>query len=149
MVVNNVVRMFEGEAHRILWLPPISLGYLFTVTGVPLDFWLAVFSIPGARLLHKVVRAIRHTVVEKDTTDPTTGMSNVLRGFDSVALVTFAVLLLIYGSTFIRSILQLRAYFSQNDVIIVGISILYWGVFLVVAMDSMTGTVSWENNSSK
>lgn len=48
--IATAIETFEGEAKRILWPPPITLGYIFTLSGYIVHFALAVAAIGGARL---------------------------------------------------------------------------------------------------
>ena len=50
MAIDIVVETFEDNAKRILWLPSITLGYIYTLSGDFFQFALAVTAIGGARL---------------------------------------------------------------------------------------------------
>lgn len=126
--LQPVVDLLEGESNRLIWLPPITLGYLFTVTGETVDFVLVVGAIGGSRLLMDLL--------DSDFVDSEENLQirdDPLQWVNShVPKRRGAVLLVLYAGCVGRSIWQLYFYFDHRDPIIVALAAIYWGATVIV-----------------
>lgn len=54
-----MVRTFGADREQIIWYPPVTLGYLHTLTGSEIQFYLALASIGGAMILWDLQHSLR------------------------------------------------------------------------------------------
>lgn len=133
--VDGVIETFEGvESRRIVWLPTITLGYIYTLSGYLGDFALAVAAIGGARFITDLIR----TEVFDDDDSFDERKEQVKSKMSTVAVGWVAMLLAVYVYAVVWSILQLHAYFTYTDLILVGLAGVYWGTLLIVATNLLT-----------
>ncbi|WP_340099471.1 hypothetical protein [Salinibaculum salinum] len=135
--VGDVLSVFEGESRRIIWLPPVTLGYIYTLSGSYLDFWLAVGAIAGARYFYDILEMAENRL--------TTGEDENKTGKDEWADISSDILgsltglkmlaILVYCAAFVLSIVQMYNFFSHEQPILVGLAGIYWGVLFIVVLN--------------
>lgn len=134
-ILAEALSIFEGETRRLFWLPAITLGYLYTVTGVFLDFALGVGCIAGAKLVYDMMDSNlmaetpfgmkRHPYFRYQLTEYNSGFRLFRLGIVSV----------VYAIGFIWSIHQLYRYFDPQNVVLVGLAMAHWGLAAVIFMN--------------
>lgn len=130
-----VIETFEGKAKRILWLPSITLGYIFTISGNISHFGLAVTAIGGARLFVDILES--DLVVESDNgqrirDDALSWFHSNYSTMKSYLLATLAVL---YFISIPYSIWVLYSFFNHENPVLVGIAGIYCGILVIVMIN--------------
>jgi hypothetical protein len=126
--IQPVVELLEGESNRLIWLPPITLGYLYTITGETADFVLVVGAIGGSRLImdlldSEFVESEENPQMREDPFEWVDAHIPKRRG---------AILLFSYAGCVARSIWQLFFYFDHRNPVIVALAAIYWGATVIV-----------------
>lgn len=132
--VGEAIELFEGKARRILWLPPITLGYIFTLSGVWHHFALAAGSIGGAKLFSDIAKSGMLTDEGGKFGGFETGEEVVQERFSNLDIWRMFVLVVVYFSAMALGWIELYAFFDHTNPILVAISGIYWGGLLVVIL---------------
>jgi hypothetical protein len=125
--------MLEEDSGRMVWVPAISTGYIFTLSGFIPDFIVAVMSIVGARLflVSKESGLFRHS-------DEGIGFANSAYGrvqhhFPLWRSLSIGVVALLYLVAWLYVPFRLAEYFEYRDPVLVAISGFYvWLVLEIV-----------------
>lgn len=133
--INPVLETFEGKAKRTLWLPPITLGYIFTLSGSSTDFWLTVVAIGGARLFIDITDS--DLVVESENGERVRpdAMQWFQSNFSNVNTGLYGIVAVLYACAVPYGLLRLHHYFTHEDPVLVGLAAIYWGILVVVVMN--------------
>jgi hypothetical protein len=127
--------MFEGEAERILWLPAITLGYVYTLSGSRKYFILAVIAIGGARLFTDIINS---NLVEETSEGPEIrdDMLEILhRNLHSLKSWLFAIIAVGYVLSAIVAVNGLIEFFIHSNLILVALAATWAGAGLIVIMN--------------
>lgn len=130
--VMDAIEVFEGEGGKLLWLPPITMGYIFTLSGDILDFGLAVAAVGGARFLHDALESEfyeRMTVDDGGLLEATRWMG---RGVGRFKVWSLNVVTVLYLVAVFWSIWNLYLFFTPTDLVVVTLSGMYWGVLVII-----------------
>ena len=130
MVIGTAIDTFEDNAKRILWLPSITLGYIYTHSGDLFHFALAVIAIGGARLFR--------FLIESEFTSKRGTLSSVgwLREkFSNLQSWPLAGVALFYFITMVYAPIQLYQYFTHQDIVLVGLAGIWCGVLIVILVN--------------
>lgn len=128
--LDEVLGIFEGQAERLIWLPPITLGYIYTLSGNRLDFWLAVASVGGVVLMFDMLSDLsqykhpqRHirTYVYLRYSD-----SAIWKKLTRILVVVAYVIVAVLAG------FNLWVYFDHSDLIIVSLSGIWWGILVTL-----------------
>jgi len=133
--VDTVLETFEGEGERILWLPSITLGYIFTLTGYWIHFFLAVASIGGARFFIDIIGWVDNLSDETENLQLSKTMINYMRGFPLWKFIILFAFVLLYLLSVIYGAWELYVHFNHEDPILVGLSAIYWGILVIVLLN--------------
>lgn len=133
MAISIVVETFEDNAKRILWLPSITLGYIYTLSGDIFQFALAVTAIGGAQIFR--------LLMESDF-NPERGLwsnSELLREHSSnwqtwplVGVATFYLVAVVYAP------IKLYQHFTHQAIVLVGLAGVWCGILIVILVNSAT-----------
>lgn len=136
-MIGESLNLLEGENDRLLYLPAITLGYLFTITGSSVDFALAVVLVAGGRALSDIVGRFedRDGELEGLPTEVWRYVEDKHQGF----VTLLGLILLLYGVGTVKGWYLLYKLFDHTDLVIVGISIGYCAVFIIVLANSIDG----------
>jgi hypothetical protein len=127
--VDGLIDTFEGvKSRRIVWLPTITLGYIYTLSGYLGDFVLAVAAIGGARFITDLIR----TEPFEDDDSMGERQDRVKSKMSTVSIMWVAILMVLYVCAIVWGLLQLHAYFTHTNLILVGLAGVYWGTLLIV-----------------
>jgi hypothetical protein len=123
------MEIFEGiKPERIVWLPSITLGYIYSVSAFLPDFALAVVAIGGARFIIELIRSEsfdeEDSVVDKK--------EQVESQMSTLSVVFNGILMVLYLCAIVWGILQLFVYFTHEDLFLVGLAGSYWGILLIL-----------------
>lgn len=131
----SAVEMFEGESERLLWLPAITLGYVFTQSGAPVHFILAVVGIGGARLFGDIINS---ELVEQTPDGPKfrDDTFELLRSSYPLGKSwLFAIVGLGYVASALVAVYGLIQFFNHSNLIIVALAATWAGAGLVVLLN--------------
>jgi hypothetical protein len=130
MAIDTVVGAFEDNSERILWLPSITLAYLFTLSGDRFHFVMAIASIGGAQWFRLLVdsdfasvRNLRSAVVW------------FMENFHFLKTMPLAVLSIFYATSVIYAPIKLYQYFTHQDLVLVGLGATWCGIAIVVLVN--------------
>lgn len=126
--VDSVLGMFEGDAKRMLWLPVITLGYLFTLNGSPIEFWFGVTSIGGARLFGDLFDS---DVADADASQRMKILFEHYRQCHWISVWTLAAVMIVYGASVVISIFDLYSAFQPKNIVLVGLSGVWLGIGVI------------------
>jgi len=120
---------FEGiKPERIVWLPSITLGYIYSLSGFLPDFALAVVAIGGTRFVIELIRTESFdeddSVIEKK--------EQVESQMSTLSVVFNGILMMLYLCAIVWGIFQLYNYFTHEDLFLVGLAGGYWGILLIL-----------------
>jgi len=138
-VTGEAINVLEGEAERLLWFPVITLGYIFTLTGNQLDFFLAAGAIAGIRLIQSLMDSEEIKSEDSVLGIPLTLWNWGKRRLRGGILIIYLVVVLIYAAATIQSLNRLLTYFTHTDLVLVGLSIFICGSAAVVLMNLLAG----------
>jgi len=127
---------------RLVWLPALTLGYIFTLSGTGLDFGLAIASVPGARIFYDVFGADEFKNADSwgEGFEKLAGEQDEASGERRDILVAIPIIL--YAVTLVWALIRLREFFRHSDIVLVGLAGIYWGVAsIVVANIVATSTI--------
>lgn len=135
-LLGGAAETFEDQGERIFWLPALTLGYLYTLSGAWIDFILAVVALVGGMYLIQVVETVDE---ESDGTprDDIIYLSK-LANQSRKARIVFISHTLGYALTAIYSVWRLQLYFHHEDLVLVGLAIAYLGIILIIVLNSKT-----------
>lgn len=131
----SAVEMFESESERLLWLPSITLGYVYSLSGNPTQFVLAVISIGGARLFGDIIKS---ELVEQTPNGPKfrEDTFEMLRNnYPLGKSWLFAIIGLGYVASAIVAIDVLIRFFVHSNLILVALAAIWAGSGLIVIMN--------------
>jgi len=134
-MLESALKLFEGEGNRLLWLPAVTLGYLFTITGSAVDFVLAAVLIVGARAFSDIADEIDERDADHD--DLPTVVPEVLGEKFGDKIWGFSIIAVPYVGGTVRGWYLLYDLFDHTDLVIVGLSIGYLGAFLIVVVSAV------------
>jgi len=134
-MIEASLDLLEGENDRLLYLPAITLAYLFTITGTSYDFALAIALVAGGRALSDIVTHFEDRDAELKGL-PNDVSELVEKELDD-SVVTLSLILLLYAVGTLRGWYLLYKLFDHTDIVIVGLSIGYIGSFLIVLTSSL------------
>ena len=132
MAIDTVARTFEDKNKRILWLPSITLGYLYTLTGDVYQLVLAIVAIGGTQFFKQSM------VADVDLGDDT--LSNVQwfrDNFSVIKLIPTFPFALSYPMITGYSVFILYRHFTHQDMIVVGLGLIWSGVTMVVFVNAI------------
>lgn len=129
--VSIAINMFAGvKTERMVWLPTITLGYIYTLSGSLSDFALGVTAIGGARFCLALIQS-----EEFDNKNAVRDMQVLVSDLSTLTLLLYASLMALYALATVRGIYQLYIYFTHTDLILVGFAGVYWGALILVVID--------------
>jgi hypothetical protein len=131
MAIDIVVETFEDNAKRILWLPSITLGYVYTLSGDILHFALAVAAIGGAQLFRFLMKS--DFASERDIQS---NFEWVGENFSKLQVFSLAGIAVFYFFALVYAPLQLYLNFAHNNVVLVGLAGIWWGVLIVITVNA-------------
>ncbi len=132
------LELLEGKANRLLWVPSIALGYMFTITASPIDFALSAYLILGARVLNDIMERIDEEEIE--TQQLPVAVPNLVRENFRWGGIGLSVVVLPYLVGVVRGWYLLYIHFEHTDLIIVAISIGYVGTALIALANALLST---------
>lgn len=131
----SAVEMFESDSERLLWLPTVTLGYVYTLSGAPLHFILAVVSVGGARLFGDIINSelVEHTSDGPKFRDDTFELLRSSYPLGKSWL--FAIVGLGYVSSAFVAMYALIQFFNHSNLIVVALAMVWTGAGLVVLLN--------------
>lgn len=129
-LLGDTIDVFEGNAKRILWLPPLTLGYTFTLSGIWFEFVIAVAAIGGARMFSDLFQ--RTSKAGKDETILTI-VTSVKEQCSTLRILYLDLIGILYVIAAVYGGWNLYRYFDHSDPIIVTLSGVYLGVIVVIS----------------
>lgn len=130
MVVDTAIETFEENTRRILWLPSITLGYIYTYSGDIFHFALAIIAIGGTQLFR--------FLIESEFTSKEDSFSSITwlyESFSNIQSWPLAGVALLYFISMIYAPIKLYQYFTHQDIILVGLAGIWCGVLVVVLVN--------------
>jgi len=134
-MLESALKLFEGEGNRLLWMPAVTLGYLFTKTGSGVDFVFAAVLIVGARAFSDIADEIDERDAEQE--DLPTVVPEILSGKFGDDVWRFSIVAIPYVMGTVKGWYLLYDLFDHTDLVIVGLSIGYLGAFLIVLVSAL------------
>lgn len=132
-LVTDVIDVFHGESKRILWMPSLALGYIYTLSGNRLAFALAVAAIGGALIFGDLLDRVDGSSNEPlwEIVSPITDRHHVIRIWFVAILCVLYPIAVLYGG------LSVYYYFDYTDLVLVGLAGLYLSpiIALIVNID--------------
>jgi len=138
-MLGESLDLLDGENNRLLYLPAITLGYLFTLTGSSYDFALAVVLVAGGRALSDIVEKLQSVEEDGDLENLPADAWEYADEISLVFIAYLAVIFLLYVFGLVWGWYLLYKLFDHSDLVIVGISIGYCGVILIVLANIIRG----------
>lgn len=126
------VDMFEGESERLLWLPALTVGYVYTLSGEPAYFALAVIGVGGAKLFSDIIDS---DLVEQTPDGPVLhdGAFKMIRSSYPLGKTwLFALVGLTYIASALVGVYGLYAFFDHSNLILVALAVVWGGSALIV-----------------
>lgn len=132
--INSALNILEGNPKRLLWLPSVTLAYISTISGYEGHFVLAILSTGGARFIFDLFGSLRE-LEEKD--DLEGQLSAIIRYYYSQKMGHLTkILVVIYAASIVYSVYALFfRYFTFQNPILVGLSVVYGSVMVIVTMN--------------
>jgi hypothetical protein len=121
-----VIEQFEGERRNLQWLTPITMGYIYTITGVWWQFVLTIVAIGGARFATDLGKEVRNG----DRT-----YTELIKSGTEVPIVGGVVLIILgtpYAISMVSAPYLLYQHFDHTNLILVGLAAIYWGVAIIL-----------------
>lgn len=140
MAIDTVVGTFENNSERILWLPSITLVYLFTLSGDAFQFVTGVAAIGGAQWFRLLMNS-----------DFTSGQRVQAprkwfrENYSYSKIMLLAGLSMIYAAATIYALWKLYHHFTHQDLVLVGLGAVWCGIAMVVLVNM---TAAAANNGS-
>lgn len=134
-LIRDTAETFEGEAKRIVWLPSITLAYIFTLSGFQVDFLLAVVGIVGGRFFFDLV-SILEEISEGEEERSVRPIRSIRKNSSNTMIVGALLIIGGYGISIVYGLFRLFIYFTHEDVVLVGLAVVYWGILLIVFINS-------------
>ncbi|WP_152418726.1 MULTISPECIES: hypothetical protein [Halorubrum] len=141
MAIDTVVRTFEGENKRILWLPSITLAYLFTLSGDKFQFVAAVIATGGAQWFRILINP---EFTSRGSLPSAVGWLNKNYSFGEMSILS--VLSVIYAGIAGYAIWKLYRYFTHQDLVLVGLGVIWCGIGIVVLVN-LVGAVNIDSGN--
>lgn len=135
MAINTALETFEDNAKRILWLPSITLGYTYTLSGVILQFALAVAAIGGAALFRSLIESDFVTDSEGEMAIRSAPFEWIRKQFPNWKTWLFAGFSLVYLVAVVYAPYQLYQHFTHQNVVLVGLAGVWWGILTVLLVN--------------
>lgn len=137
MAINTALETFEDNdnAERILWLPSLTLGYIYTLTGATPQFVLAVAAIGGAALFSSLIESDFVIDSEGEMAIRSDPFEWVRMQFPIWKAGLFSGFAIVYLVAVVYAPYQLVLHFTHQDIVIVGLSGIWWGVLIVVLIN--------------
>lgn len=132
--LDSAVEMFEGKSSRILWLPSITLAYIFTLSGSIGDFALAVVSIGGARFYSDLAHRDSDNKTEDDDVIDASDILELAHNMSAIRTFIMAIVSAIYVFSIFYSSFRLYQHFTHTDIVIVSLAGVYWGILIVIVI---------------
>lgn len=118
-LLGETIETFEGEGERIFWVPAITLGYVFYLTGSRLDLVVAILAVTGGEYyisLFEAVETVESVKEEQAIFSIIRGQANSIFG----KIVLYGVVGG-YSVAVIYGLRQLWLLFSHKDIVLVGL----------------------------
>ncbi|MCG1001897.1 MULTISPECIES: hypothetical protein [Halobacterium] len=133
MDLSQVVRTFGEERGQIIWFPPIVLGYLHTLTGSDIQFYLSLASIAGSMILWD----LQHSVFSGDDIRQTEDVVPLDVGRKVVPESfwrkwTAALTLLVWCIALGFAVLGIKAEYTHSDLLLVAMALVGLGSLVTV-----------------
>lgn len=132
---DQAIATLEGEAEQLVWIVPLSLGYIYTISGSELDFALAILSIGGARLFVDIMESDK--IISSDGGEEVTQSVGkwVFTSLGNQTRLVYATVLFFYTAALVNALIQLGLRFDHTDPVLVGLAGVYWGSLVIVVMN--------------
>lgn len=121
-----LIDVFEGESRYLQWLTPLTMGYLFTLTGVWWHFALTIFAIAGARFSTDLGKTVRDS--DRSYRDL------IASGFDVSPLR--GIILIVFGAPYAISLFYapylIYSKFVHTNIVLVVLAAVYLGIAAIV-----------------
>jgi hypothetical protein len=132
MVINTALETFDDNSERIVWLPSITLGYTYTLSGDDVQFWLAVGAIGGAVLFK--------SLLESEYVSQNEGVNSLDKGltywfkknFHGWKLWWISPFIIIYLISILYAPYQLYHHFSHQNILVVGLSGFWLSILVTI-----------------
>lgn len=134
-MLDSTIELFEGESERLLWLPAITLGYIYTLSGTSADFWLAVAAVVGARFIHDLIDS---WLVEDDNGGPRLrddATASFQAGNSRLKNSVLAGLAVVYSFAIVYGAYRIYQFFTYTDPVLVGLAGIYWATTIIVLVN--------------
>ena len=141
MAIDAAVKTFEDNSERILWLPSITLAYIFTLSGDNFQFALAVAAIGGAQLF----RFLMESEFNPDQ-DVWTNNEWIREHFSNLQTWPLAGIAVLYVIAVLYSLFQLYQHFTHQDIVLVGLAGVWCGIIIVILVN-LTIMSHYTNNT--
>lgn len=137
MAIDTVVGAFEDDSERILWLPSVTLAYLFTLSGDTFHFVMAIASIGGAQWFRLLADSDFASV--QNLRSPVIWF---IENFHFSKIMPLAVLSIFYATSVIYAPVKLYQYFTHQDIVLVGLAATWCGIAIVVLVNIVATGIS-------
>jgi len=135
MAIDTALETFEDNATRILWLPSITLGYIYTLSGAILQFALAVAAIGGAALFSSLIESDFVTDSEEEMVVRPTPFEWVRKQFSNWKTWLLAGFSIVYLVAVMYAPYQLYQHFTHQNIVLVGLAGVWWGILTVLLVN--------------
>lgn len=130
---NAALGLFEGQAERSYWLPPITIGYIYTLTGDPVHLAISAVSLAGAKYMYDAWRWKNRQDFDDDEFWLTKFLSMVMEEYSGRKKVLTLIYLLAWLYSIFFAVSLLRDNFVHTDPVLVAFAVIYLAVGLLLA----------------
>ena len=134
--LEQIISAFEGDAERLVWLPCLTLGYIYTLSGYLPDFALAVLSVAGARIFMDIFGS--DEILNSETRGGATeDLGNWILPTNGRFKAVIGTALFAYAIALVWGLIRLGTFFTSSNIILVGLAGIYWGSLVIVALNGL------------
>lgn len=144
-IPDGALGLFEGQAERVYWVPPLTLGYIYTITGDIFHFILTIIALAGGKYLYDVYKwrkdqnsedgenqIIKILDIEVPKIWFFEFIKMVLEDYGAIRKLLTLALVVSWGISLWYSISLLFQYFDHSDLVLVGLGAIYGAVGILV-----------------
>ena len=131
MAINIAIETFEDNAERILWLPTLTLGYTYSLSGEIFQFALAITAIGGAQIIRFLMKS--DFDLERGLGSNNKWTSEQFSNWQTWPL---AGILIFYLAAVMYAPIQLYLIFTHQDIVLIGLAGVWCGILIVILVNS-------------
>lgn len=134
--VGEVLEVFEGKGERLLWLPAVTLGYIYFLSGNIADFGFAVLAVTGGKYLMDFIDEVDQ-LPEEEQTGLHIYPELLDQGGSKIRIALLHIVTVGFALTSIYSVWRLNEQFVHDDLVLVSLAITYCGFLAILLMKTL------------